>query len=79
MVTHTTAGADLLSRSSSEIMEQARIIAFTHVRPYKAAFPFNNVLRHLTDEAGTAFDPTVVAALDRARDGVFEALAPDGD
>lgn len=113
METHTTVGADLLSESSSEVMEDARVIALTHherwdgrgypqrlfgedipvsgrivaladaldalthVRPYKSAFAFDDAVGRLRTEAGTAFDPAVVATMDQVQDAIREALSPD--
>ena len=109
---HTTIGADLLANSTSELVEEARVIALTHherwdgagyprglrrkeipvqgrlvavadamdalthERPYKPAFPFEESMRRLLAESGTAFDPAVIAALEstafRVRDIMLE-------
>lgn len=57
----------------ADIPIQGRVVALadaldalTHERPYKAAHPFHESLRQLILEAGTAFDPDVVAALQTA-------------
>jgi putative two-component system response regulator len=50
--------------------------ALTHLRPYKRAYPFDESMRRLITESGSAFDPEVVTALQatafRVRDIVLE-------
>jgi putative two-component system response regulator len=106
MQEHTSLGAELLSGSTHEILEVARVVALSHherwdgrgyplgrqgediplvgrivsvadvfdsllhSRPYKEALPMDDVLAIIREDAGTAFDPRVVQAL--------EALAAAG-
>ena len=110
MRTHTTIGGELLAHSTSDVIEEARIIALshherwdgrgypeglrgeqipiqgrlvaladaldalTHERPYKPAYPFDVSARRLMAEAGAAFDPAVLAALERSAFRVRDIL-----
>jgi putative two-component system response regulator len=114
MRSHTTIGADLLARSSSDVIEQAGVIALTHherwdgggyprrlvgeeipiegrivaladaldalthARPYKLAFPYEYARARLAGDAGTAFDPAVVQAMD-ATSEQLEAVLLGGE
>jgi putative two-component system response regulator len=110
---HTTIGADLLAHSTSEVIEEARVIALTHherwdgrgypaglrgnaipiqgrvvamadaldalthVRPSKPAYPFDESMRRLITDSGSAFDADVVAALQAAAFRIRDILEPD--
>jgi len=114
---HTLIGAELLARSTSDVIAEAHVIALTHherwdgggyperlageripvqgrivamadaldalthERPYKPAYPFEESMRRLLVDAGSAFDPAVVSALRasafRLRDILLEGGAGD--
>ncbi len=67
--------------SGEDIPMSARITALADVldamlckRPYKDALPFTEVAAHIESEAGTHFDPAVVAAFKSERD-TFERIS----
>lgn len=114
MKEHTRLGAELLSGSSHQILEVARVVALSHherwdgkgypagragediplvgrivsvadvfdsllhSRPYKSALPMDQVVAMIHEDAGTAFDPQVVRALDElAAGGMLDDLTAD--
>ena len=46
--------------------------ALTSVRPYKAAWSLNEVLKHIDEESGRHFDPSCVAAFKLALDDILQ-------
>lgn len=48
--------------------------AVTHARPYKGAVPFEDARRRLREDAGSAFDPRVVEAMEGAVDELEEVM-----
>jgi HD-GYP domain-containing protein (c-di-GMP phosphodiesterase class II) len=47
------------------------------VRPYKPAYPFDESMRRLITDSGSAFDTDVVAALQAAAFRIRDILEPD--
>lgn len=60
MKQHVHIGARIIGKHTSKLLETARIVALTSVRPYKEAWPVEKALDFIKEQRGEHFDPSLV-------------------